>query len=136
MPHVFPPSRGEGRWRAASYLFIALVGLYTMVSTDPDLIERRLGWIGIVWSLFMLMAIPAAGAVLIARYRIESIMLPIFGSALLVAVINAWARVLWAGQQTNIPVTAISTALLCLLIVRGLQLHRIVKAEPWITTAP
>lgn len=134
MPHVFPPSRGEGRWRAVSYLFIAGVGFYTMFSTDPTLIENRLGVVGVVWGAFMVTAIPAAFAVLASRYRVESIMIPLFGSALLVAVINAWFRVIFQDDGLMIPRVCVSTALLCLLVVRGLQLHRIVKAEPWITT--
>jgi hypothetical protein len=115
-------------------LFIAGIGVYTICNPDPLIIENRLGLVSAIWSGFILTAVPASIAVLLGRYRIESILLPLFGSAIAVAMISVWGRVLLNAESDLIARAALGTGLLCLLVVRGLQLHRIIKAEPWITT--
>lgn len=133
MPHIHPPSKGERRWRAVSYIFCAIVGFYVLFS-GRSAIGSVLGVITLTWGLMMLTALPAAVAVLWGRYRVESVLLPLFGSALAVSILNAWVRVFLEGQDDVTGRAAVASALFCLLVVRGLQLHRIVKAEPWITT--
>ena len=133
MPHIYPPSRGERNWRAGAYLFCAVVGFYVLLSGETAL-SHVLGVVTLIWGTFMLTALPAAVAVLWGRYRVESILLPLFGSALAVSIVNAWFRV-FVNDETDVTGrAAVASALFCLLVVRGLQLHRIVKAEPWITT--
>lgn len=133
MPVIHPPTRGEQRLRCAGYLFIAAVGVYSIIAPAPTVIENRLGVVAFIWSLFTLTAIPAAIAALMGRYRIEAILLPLFGSALLVAVVNAWFNTV-PDDPTAFPRVCLSSALLCACGVRWSQLHRIMKAEPWITT--
>lgn len=132
MPHIHPPSKGERRWRAVSYLFCSVVGFYVLFSGRSA--TTVLGVVSLVWGLMMITAIPAAVAVLWGRYRIEAVLLPLFGAALAVSIVNAWVRVFIEGQDDITGRAAVASALLCLLVVRGIQLHRIVKAEPWITT--
>lgn len=136
MPSVFPPSRGEKSWRALSYLFTAGTGLYVLLAPAVQSwgIETRLGIASIVWAIFMLTALPAAVATWCGRYRIEAILLPLFGSALLVALINTWVRA--TDDPTLIGRASASTALLCLFVARLINLHRITKVTPpsWTTT--
>jgi hypothetical protein len=135
MPHIFPPSRGERRWRALSYCFCAVVGAWVLLGAEASLISTVLGKVTIVWAGFILTAFPAAIAVYWGRYRLESILLPLFGSALAASAINAWSKVFMDHNEELIGRSSIASALICLLVVRGLQLHRIVKAEPWITAS-
>lgn len=133
MPILHPPTRGEQRIRAGAYLFIALVGVYSLLSPSPTVIENRLGLVAIVWSLFILTAIPAAIASLLGRYRLEVILLPLFTAALLVAVVNGWVNTV-PDDPTTFPRFSISSALILFCWLRWTQLHRIMKADPWITT--
>lgn len=133
MPIVHPPTRGEQRLRCMAYLLIAAVGGYAMVAPSPTVIENRLGLVSVIWSLFILTAVPAAVAALLGRFRIEAILLPLFSSALLVAVVNAWFNTV-PDDPTAFSRTCIASALVCACGIRWIQLHRVMKAEPWITT--
>jgi hypothetical protein len=134
MPAVHPPTRGEQRWRAACYLFMAAIGLWTLFG--PASFVDQFGWVVVIWSLFMATALPAAVAVILGRWRLESVLIPLFGSAFTIAAFNVLIRVFDGSTDdpSLIPRTLTALALQSLLVVRGLQLHRILKAEPWITT--
>lgn len=138
MPYVHPPTRGEQRWRAGAYVLVAGIGAYALAV--PGSLITQLGWAVALWGAFMLTAIPAAVAVYLGRWRLESILLPLFGSALAIAILNVLLRIFDGvpgsvdDERTLIPRALTALALLCLLVVRGLQLHRILKADPWITT--
>ena len=133
MPILHPPSKGEQWARALGYLFTAAVGAYSLFFPSPLVIENKLGMVAVIWSLFTLTAIPAALAAWFGRYRIEAVLLPLFGSALLVAVVNAWFNTV-PDDPTAFPRVCISSALICAFTVRWIQLHRVMKVEPWITT--
>lgn len=134
MPTLMPPTKGEQRWRAVSYLFTAMTGMYVLIA--PTLswgLQSRMGVASVVWSLFMMTAIPAAVATLMGRYQVEAVLLWLFGSALLVALVNTWARA-FTDDPVLIGRAAPATALLCLFVARLLSLHRITKAPPWTAT--
>lgn len=134
MPAVHPPTRGEQRARALGYLFVAAVGVVTVAIPTP--LMEKLSWIGWLWAAFMFTALPAAVAVAVGRWRLESVLLPLFGSAFALGILNVYIRV-FDGEVDDpslAPRAFTASALMCLLVVRGLQLHRILKAEPWITT--
>lgn len=134
MPVIYPPTRGEQRWRAGAYLLVAAIGVYTIIVPGP--LMQHLAWAGFIWAAFMITALPAAVAVYMGRWRLESVLLPLFGSAFTIAILNVVIR-LFDGEpdeSTLAPRALTALALMCLLVVRGLQLHRILKAEPWITT--
>lgn len=133
MPIIHPPTRAEQRLRCCAYLFIAAVGAYSILVPSPMVIENRLGIVAFIWSVFILTAIPAAIASLVGRYRVEVILLPLFSSALLVAVLNAWFSAV-QDDITVFPRVCISSALVLFCWLRWSQLHRIMKADPWITT--
>lgn len=133
MPVVLPPTRHEQVGRCVAYLFTAAVGVYSLVSPSPTVVENRLGWVAVIWSLFTLTAIPAAAAALFSRFRLEAGLIPLFGSALIVAVVNAWFNTV-PDDFTAFPRTCIASALVCAFYVRWKQLRRIMEAEPWITT--
>lgn len=136
MPHFYPPSPGEQRWRAAGYFFVACVGFWIIFGPNPADSETRsyiIGVIRVVWAVMMTTALPTAVAALTGRYRLEFMLLPVFGSALIVAVFNTIIRI-FQGDLDLVPRTLMALVVLCFLVVRGLQLHRVVKAEPWITT--
>lgn len=133
---LHPPTRGEQRWRAAGYLFVALIGAYTVLI--PSSLMAHLGWVGVLWGAFIFTALPAAVAVLLGRWRLEAVLLPLFGSAFVIAILNVLIRIFDGDSDgsdvTLVPRALTALALMCSLVVRGLQLHRILKAEPWITT--
>jgi uncharacterized PurR-regulated membrane protein YhhQ (DUF165 family) len=131
---LHPPTRGEQRLRALGYLFVALIGAYTVLY--PSSLMGHLGFWGIVWGAFMFTALPCAVAVLIGRWRAEAVLLPLFGSAFVIAILNVLIRI-FDGEPDDaslVPRALTALALMCSLAVRSLQLHRILKAEPWITT--
>lgn len=133
MPQLHPPTRREQWLRSIAYLFIAAVGAYSIIFPSPTAIENRLGTVALVWSLFILTSIPAAVASLLGRYRVEVVCIPMFASALAVAVINAWVTSV-PDDVTTFPRAAISSALVLFCWLRWSQLHRIMKADTWITT--
>jgi hypothetical protein len=134
MPHLFPPTKNQSRLRALSYLFISGLGWYTMFGpafghfTGSGSIH---GWAAIVWALFMLTTVPTAVSVLRGRYKLEFILLPIFGSALILAAANAVYRIFDDGAHDLIPRTCMALAVITLLVLRGSQLHQITKADLW-----
>ena len=136
MLEIHPPTRNESIARACGYAFIAVLGFYALTYPYPDG-RSYLGWSAVVvWSVFLLTSLPAAVATLYGRWRVEYMMLPLFGSGLAVAIVSAWIRA-GSGDSRLIPSTSIATALLFLLVVRIFALHRITKAaKEWTPTAP
>lgn len=133
MPQIHPPSKGERRGRALAYAFTSLVGFASLTFPPLVIMENRLGAAAVVWSLFILTSLPAAVASLMGRYRVEYVLLPLFGTALLVATINAWWNIITSGRTDVIARAAVASALVCLFITRMITLHRVNKAEPsWI----
>lgn len=139
MPTLLPPTKKEKIGRCAAYAVTSGVGVYTIItaSTAESSLQYRLGAVAIVWSLFILCSLPAAVATLFGRYRIEYCLLPLFGSALTVAVISTWWNVLTLHQMDLVPRVCISTALVFLFAVRHLGLREVMKVElPWTPTKP
>jgi drug/metabolite transporter (DMT)-like permease len=135
MPTFIPPTRAEQRWRATAYLLIAAIGVYALWL--PVVFHTSLAWIVYLWGAFVLTAVPAAWAVYHSRYRLEAVLLPLFIAALAVSAVSAVRPLLDGIDQTELtalPRVLTGLALVCLLAVRAHQLHRILKAEPWITT--
>lgn len=133
MPVLHPPTRREQWLRAVAYMFVAVVGIYTIIFPSPTAIENRLGLVSYIWAGFILTAIPAAIGSIMGRWRVEVICIPLFASALLVAVANGWASIV-PNDPSAIPRMAISSALVLFCWLRWSQIHRIMKADPWITT--
>lgn len=134
MPTLLPPTRGERIGRAVAYLFTAGIGVYVLMAPWLWHVETSMSVAPMVWAGFMITALPAAWATWQERHHIEFVLLPLFGSALLVALINTWIR---AGEDpTLIGRACASSALLCLFAVRLHSLHRISKIDPppWTTT--
>lgn len=130
MPYIHPPSKGERRGRALAYAFTSVVGFASLTFPPLVVMENRLGAAVVVWSLFILTSLPAAVASLLGRYRVEYVLLPLFGAALLVADINAWYSVFHDGRTDLISRASVATALVCLFATRMLTLHLVNKAEP------
>lgn len=128
----YPPTRWEKFGRALGYLFTALIGFGAVcypvngLSTGGTVMTttERLGPLVWVWALFMLTAFPAAVATLLARHRIEFILIPFFTTALLVANVSVWFNTI-SDDPTLIARASASSALLCLLCVRWLALVRL-----------
>ena len=141
MGEIHPPTRREQIARCCSYLFIGVLGVFALIipfqSVETSRTPGYLGWATVIWGLFLLTSLPAAVATLFGRWRVEYMMLPLFGSGLAVAIVSAWIYVARSGDLLTMPRTSIATALLCLLVVRILALHRVTKvAESWIPIAP
>lgn len=108
-----------------------------MLATGNDGgVRSQLGyWSSWVWSLFMLTALVAAVATLRGRYRVEYIVLPLFGVALLVAIVAAWVHFGFDPDWQRAARAASASALVFFLAARHTNLRRIVKAvkahEPW-----
>lgn len=136
---IHPPTRTESIARGCSYIFIAVLGFYALSLPFPDdqsTTASYLGWATVVWGLFLLTSLPAALATMYGRWRVEYILLPLFGSGLAVAIVSAWFKVA-SGDLLHMPRTSIATALLGLLVVRIFALHRVTKAaKSWIPTEP
>lgn len=133
MPHLYPPTPGENRWRATGYFFVSAVGFWVLFGPPAPTPESRsyiVGIASVIWALFMVTALPTAVSVLMGRYRLEAVLLPVFSSALGVAIINVFIRVL-SGEVDLAARGFIAAACFSFLVVRGLQLHRITKAEAW-----
>lgn len=142
MPSIVPPTKGEVRWRAAGYFAITLVGVFIMLDRgyNPDGVRSTLGfWSATVWSVFMGTGLIAAAVTLKQRWRIEYIVLPLFGIALLVAILAAWGGVVVSDPTDwqKAARAASATALLFFLLARYVNLRRLVRAvkahEPWTT---
>jgi MFS family permease len=139
MPHLFPPTKFQTRLRALGYLFVSGVGWYTLFGptfghfTGSGSIH---GPAAVVWALFMLTAVPTAISVLRGRYRLEFVLLPLFGSALLVAIANVLWRISFEGEHDLIPRTCMALAVLTGLVLRGSQIHDITKADLWTSLHP
>jgi hypothetical protein len=139
MPHLFPPTKFQTRMRALGYLFVSGVGFYTLLGPTFGYYQGNgslHGIASIVWALFMLTAVPTAISVLRGRYRLEFILLPLFGSALLVAVANVLWRIATEGEHDLIPRTCMALAVLAGLVLRGSQIHDITKAHLWTASTP
>lgn len=133
-----PPTRWEKFGRALGYLFTALIGFGAVIfpveylSSSVETTTSRLGGGGgamlWVWSLFMMTAFPAAVATLMARHRVEFILIPFFTTALLVANVNVWFNTVYA-DPTLMARASASSALLSLLCVRWLALNRLNRSS-------
>ena len=136
VPTLHPPTKQERIARALGYLFTGAIGFSAVLfpietSPDYDSTEHRLGAMVIVWAIFMAAAVPAAIATFAGRHRIEYILLPLFTVALLVANVNAWYNVTTIDPTIAARACA-SSALICLLVLRWLQLNRLNKVhELW-----
>lgn len=147
MPTIMPPTKGEVLWRAAAYLSAGSLGLFVMLAIPPDLgVRSVLGyWSTILWAAFMSTSLVAVYATLRGQYRVEYIVLPLFGVALLVASVVRWFGAWYGFWDGGVPDwqqamrAASITALFCLLVARYVTLRRIIRAvkahELW-TTAP
>ena len=138
MPHIIPPTKGQQRWRALGYLFIALIGVWLLAGLPPSSPGTRSyiqGTIAAIWAVFMVTALPTAVSVLRGGYRLEMVFIPFFGSALGIAVLNVFVRAV-NGEPELATRGFIAAACLCFLIVRGLQLHQITRSDIWASTTP
>jgi hypothetical protein len=142
VPTLSPPTKWEVRWRAVGYLVTGSIGLFVMLSIPSTSgVRSVLGfWIALVWSAFMSTAGVAAYATLNGKYRVEYVVLPLFGVALLIALVVGWAGVWGDAPDWQRATRATSaTALLFFLLARYVNLRKIVQAvkafEPW-TTKP
>lgn len=146
MPSILPPTRDEKLARAIGYFFVSVVGFSVLIRfpvespTVEVLNAHGGGGVGsvltVVWGLFMATSLAAVPLTLLERYRAEFILLPLFSSALAVALFAAWARV--GVDPLVLPRAAASTALLCFLAARFFSLRRVVRytKEPgWKTGA-
>jgi hypothetical protein len=134
MPSILPPARDEKIARAIGYFFVSVVGFSVLIrfpaeSSTVDALNARGGNAGsiltVVWGLFMATSLAAVPVTLMERYRAEFILLPLFGSALAVALFSAWARL--GDDPLVLPRAAASTALLCFLVARFFSLRRVVR---------
>lgn len=134
MPSILPPTKDEKVARALGYLFVSIVGFSVLVrfpgeSTTVEALNARGGNVGsvltVIWGLFMATSLAAVPLTLLERYRAEFILLPLFGSALAVALLVTWARI--GEDPLVLPRAAASTALLCFLAARFFSLRRIVR---------
>lgn len=135
MPQLHPPTKSESTARAVGYCFTSVLGFYALlVPVESETAAERLGPAAVIWALFLLTSLPAAVATLFGRWRVEYILLPLFGSGLAVAIVSAWINVA-SGDLLRIPRTSVATALLCMFVVRVFTLHRVTKvAKTWIPT--
>lgn len=132
MPTVTPPTLDEQIMRGLAYMFTAAVGGSVLTtSIYGTLIERQLGYVAIIWAVFMLTGIPAAIATILGQYRYEYAMLPCFTSALLVANLLAWSAIIAGGDDTAIPRACVSSALVLMLSWRWRSLHRLIRVLQW-----
>lgn len=143
MPSIVPPTKGEVRWRAVAYVLVMLVGVFVMLDRTGESagVKSVLGfWPALVWSGFLGTALVAALATLRGRWRVEYVLMPLFGIALGVAVLaGCWG--VGAGVLEGVidwqkaARLASAAALLALLIARYSNLRRLVRAvkahEPW-----
>ena len=142
MPHLFPPTKGEQRARALGYVCVAVAGFYIMWDTligsrvDADVTVYGMSdYAKVAWAAFMMSALPCACAALKGRYQIESVLLPLFGSALGLAVFWGMYRMFAHQDWDLLTRIAYAAGLMCFLVVRGLQIHRVVKGGPWESTS-
>jgi hypothetical protein len=113
-------------------VFTSLIGfgavLFPVSGISSDMTNEttvdRLGVLVWIWALFMVTALPAAAATLLARHRVEFILIPFFTTALLVANVSVWFNTV-SDDPTLIARASASSALLCLLCVRWLALNRL-----------
>lgn len=125
-------------------MLVTLVGGFVMLdqTVDQDGMKSVPGlWSAWVWSVLLATALPAAVATWKGRWRVEYVVMPLFGVALAVAVVwSGWN--LGAQALGGFPVdwqkaarAASAAALCCLLAARYANLRRLVKAvkahEPW-----
>jgi hypothetical protein len=141
MSEIHPPTKGESVGRACGYLLVSVIGFYALLvprdGTSLISASAYLGAATVLWSLFLISAIPAAAATLFGRWRVEFILLPLFSSGLAVACVPSWIAVFVHDDIARLPRTAVATALLCLLVVRIFSLRRVTKvAEQWTSTKP
>ena len=134
MPSILPPTKDEKIARAIGYFFVSVVGfsvLFRFPADSPTVsaLDARGGAVGsilaVIWALFMATSLAAVPLTLLERYRAEFILLPLFGSALAVALMVAWLRV--GEDPLVLPRAAASTALLCFLAARFFSLRRVVR---------
>lgn len=119
---------------------VGLVGGFVMMAAydpDPKGVRNVLDyWPSLVWASFMGTSWVAAVATWWGRWRVEYVVLPLFGIALLVAISVAWIAV-WGDpiDWQKGARAASATALLFLLISRYVNLRRLIRAvkahEPW-----
>lgn len=123
---MHPPGRLERFLRAGGYLATALIGVSVLV--DPPILNSVLGQVlTALWAMFILTAAPAIAAAWLARYRLEYVLLPVFGSALVVSVVAIWFRYGQGESDYTLPRVLTATALICVFAARFVSLHRIVK---------
>lgn len=133
MPTITPPTLDEQIVRGLAYMFCAGIGgSVLMTSIAGTLIERQLGFVSVVWAIFMLSGVPAALSTILGNYRYEYALLPCFTAGLLVANLLVWAAILFGGaDDTTIPRACASSALVLLLFWRWRTLHRLIKVLQW-----
>jgi hypothetical protein len=133
MPYIHPPTIDEQILRGIAYLFTAGIG-GTLLLGDlyGTLIERQLGFVALVWILFMLSGVPAAVSTILGFYRLEYVLLPCFGGALLTANVLTWFTALFVTHDvTVLPRACASSALVFLLAWRWRQINRLIKVLQW-----
>jgi hypothetical protein len=133
MPIIHPPSIDEQIARGIAYLFISGIGgSVLLTSLMGSLIERQLGFIAVIWALFMLAGVPAAVATILGLYRYEYVLLPCFTGALLMANVLVWFNILFVTTSTEaIPRACASSALVLLLYWRWRQINRLMRVISW-----
>lgn len=144
MPSIIPPTKGEVRWRSAAYVLVALVGVFVMLDNTlgADGIKTVPGyWSAGVWAALLGTSLIGAVSTWKGRWRVEYVVMPLFGVALAVAVVwGAWnlgaqALLGFEVDWQRAARVASAAALCCLLAARYANLRRLVKAvkahEPW-----
>jgi hypothetical protein len=133
MPTITPPTVDEQIIRGLAYMFTAGIGAAVLTtSLHGTLIERQLGFVSVVWALFMLSGVPAAVCTLLGNYRLEYVLLPCFTAALLVANLLVWASILFGGADDSaIPRACTASALVLMLAWRWRTLHRLIRVLQW-----
>jgi hypothetical protein len=119
--------RIERALRATAYFSTGCAGLAVFLLPPAPTISVLGYTLSGMWAAFMLSAFPAAWGALRGRYRVEYVMLPFFGMAMVLAATSAWIR---AGQDAGITARAcLLTALLLCFAARFAGLHLLVSGE-------
>lgn len=128
-PDIGPPKTHERVLRGLGYLSVGLTAAWLLI-LPPSGIATDLGkLLTIVWSCFLLTAVPAALAAFTGKYRAEYACIPWFSAALILALIHSWILV-FNGALDFAPRTLVTGAFVCLVASRFASLHQLVKIRP------
>lgn len=135
MPVIIPPTKLESIFRALAYMLLAAAGVWVLIA-PPLTIQGYLGWLTTVWGCCLLTAFIASLAAFKRRYRVEYMALPLTVTGVIIYSYTLWMLV--PETPTRAPQALIVTAMVAVLIIRLISLHRLVtawKEGPWIGSA-